>query len=96
MARVAHIRSMIAFADACALLSTATDTNPVSIEVISANREKKVAGTLLRFDKAAKCGLPYSCKDNEMIGVIDLETRKKTAIHWRLLLSINNQEVFWV
>lgn len=90
-----HICYVIAYIDAVALFDSSTKAKPVSVKYVDCNRSKQTGGNLIAVDKAYKCGLPYSCKDNEMRGLINVETNKKVGLHLRLILEINGQEVFY-
>lgn len=54
-----------------------------------------IGGQLVTVEKAQKCGLPYHCADNEMRGVVNLESGKKTGFHLRLVFEFNGLIVYW-
>ena len=67
-----------------------------SIQFMTCHRTKKEGGEILSFNSACKCGLPPSCKGQEMRGIKDMETGKPYAIHNRLIFTINGKEIYWV
>lgn len=68
-----------------------------SILFLTCNRTKKTGGELVEIKNACQCGLPSNYGNlNEMRGIMDMDTGKKTAVHNRLIFQINNEEVYWV
>ena len=67
-----------------------------SVLFLTCNRDKKMGGNWIKIPNACRCGLPPHCKEHEMIGVKDMDTGKKYAIHNRLIFEFNNQPIYWV
>lgn len=66
------------------------------IVFLTANRDKKTGGEIIRLTNAHQCGLPPNCKGHEMRGVKDMATGKPYAVHNRLIFEYNGEEIFWV
>lgn len=66
-----------------------------SIVYDKADTTRGKAGERVFVERAQKCGLPFSCKDNEMRGIVDVSTGKKTGVHLRLIFQFNGQTVYW-
>ncbi|WP_374949626.1 hypothetical protein [Mucilaginibacter sp.] len=64
-----------------------------SMVYLSCHRSKKTGGDWITVENVTKCGLPYSCKDHEMIGYRE-ESGKITAVHLRLVFQINGMQVY--
>lgn len=90
---------MIQLRDALDVMAAADITNPkavpFSISYIKADRKLKSGGQVITIKKAFQGGLPFSATDNEMRGVIDAETNKRIPVHNRLILFVNDKQVFW-
>jgi hypothetical protein len=68
-----------------------------SIVFMTCNRDKKTGGEIVRIDNACQCGLPSNYGNlNEMRGIMDMDTGKKTAVHNRLIFQVDNSEVYWI
>lgn len=65
------------------------------IRFVTAHRIKRNGGEFIHLEKACRAGLPPNCDGHEMIGLRDMETGKPYAVHNRLILDYNKQEVFW-
>jgi hypothetical protein len=63
---------------------------------LKCNRHEKSGGDLVFVDEACCMGLPPNCDGHEMIGIRDMQTGKKYAVHNRLLFQLNNEEIYWV
>lgn len=67
-----------------------------SIKFMTCNREKKTGGDIIELKTAHQCGLPPNCKGHEMRGIKDMETGKPYAVHNRLMLEYDGQEIYWI
>lgn len=68
---------------------------PFSVMFVSCDRTKKSGGEIIMLRNVTKCGLPYSCKENEMRGLRDPLTKKVTPVHLRLIVEFNNERVHY-
>ncbi|CDS92703.1 hypothetical protein BN1088_1431046 [Sphingobacterium sp. PM2-P1-29] len=67
----------------------------VSITFLTCDRKRKQGGEWRTIERAQTCGLPYSVRENEMRGVVDLNSGvKTTAVHLQLIFEINGKRVF--
>jgi hypothetical protein len=87
-----HFSKMIAELDLCKYLDS---KNTFKIVYMKSDLERDTGGQLVTVDKAQKCGLPYHCADNEMRGVVNLESGKKSGFHLRLVFEFNDKIVYW-
>lgn len=65
------------------------------IVYMKADKNRRTGGQLITVDRGQKCGLPYHCADNEMRGVVDMDSGKKTGFHLRLVFEFNDLIVYW-
>jgi len=63
---------------------------------LSADRTRNTGGDLVCLEHACGCGLPRSCQDQEMIGIMDMDTGRRYPVHTRLIFQIDKQEIYWV
>lgn len=66
-----------------------------SITFLNCNREKKTGGDLITLVNAQKHGLRNSPGYRYMVGIFDHSTGNRIAVHERLIIKFNGQEVFW-
>ena len=66
------------------------------VAFLKCNRTKKIGGEYVSLENACHCGLPPNCQDHEMIGIMDMDTGKKFAVHIRLLFDLNKQPIYWI
>lgn len=65
-----------------------------SITFLKCDRTRKQGGDWRTIERAQVSGLPYSVRDNEMRGVIDLDSGMKSAFHIQLVFEINGKRVY--
>ena len=63
-----------------------------SIVFVKCDEKRKTGGQIVTLHDVQKCGLPYHCLDNEMIGVVQPGGRP-VAVHTKLALMFNDQQV---
>ncbi len=78
--------------DSCKYLES---TQTFEMKYMKADEKRRTGGQIVHVEKAQKCGLPYHCSDNEMRGVVNLESGLKTAFHLRLVFEFNKMTVYW-
>lgn len=83
---------MIAELDRCKYLDS---KNTFKMVYMKCDRNRETGGQLVLIEVGQKCGLPYHCADNEMRGVVDLKSGKKTGFHLRLVFEFNDLIVYW-
>lgn len=86
-----HLNDALDVMDNCHHLSTA---ETFSILYMKCSTTHKTGGQWVKIEKAQKCGLPYSVKDKEMRGLVNMESGIKTAIHYHLIYEINGKKVY--
>jgi hypothetical protein len=97
--KAAHIRFMIALADALKIIRQhdyRDGNGSFGVVFLTCNRTDRTGGELIELTEACGCGLPPTCKDHDMIGIKDMQTGKPYAVHNKLLFQINKQEIYWV
>jgi hypothetical protein len=87
-----HISEVIKALDSCKYLESKTTFKMVYMKC---DLERGTGGQLVTIEKAQKCGLPYHCADNEMRGVVNLESGKKSGFHLRLVFEFDDKVVYW-
>ena len=68
--------------------------NVFSITYLKCDRTRKQGGDWRTIERAQVCGLPYSVKDNEMRGIVDMSSGMKSAFHIQLVYAINGKRVY--
>ena len=68
--------------------------NTFSITFLKCDRKRKKGGDWRTIERAQICGLPYSVRDNEMRGVVDLDSGLKAAFHIQLVFEFNGKKIF--
>lgn len=67
----------------------------VSITYLTCDIKRNQGGDWRTIEKTQTCGLPYSVRENEMRGFVDLNSGiKTTAVHLHLIYEINGKRVF--
>ncbi|MBB2149171.1 hypothetical protein GM920_09650 [Pedobacter sp. LMG 31462] len=87
-----HFSEMIKELDSCKYLES---KNTFSMVYMKCDITRGTGGQLVTVERAQKCGLPYHCADNEMRGVVNLESGRKTGFHLRLVFEFNGLIVYW-
>jgi len=64
-----------------------------SITFLKCDRTRKQGGDWRTINRAQVSGLPYSVRDNEMRGVVDLDSGLKSAFHNQLIFEFNGKRV---
>lgn len=70
--------------------------NPLSFSIrfYTYSRKTKVGGEKIEMENAVKTGLPFSLKDNQMIGVkVPHSSHHPIAVNTRLITRFNGQKV---
>lgn len=65
-----------------------------SITFLTCDKTRGRGGEWRTVEKGQICGLPYSVRENEMRGLVDLESGIKAAFHIQLVFKINGKRVF--
>ncbi len=66
----------------------------LSITFLKCDRKRRTGGQWQTIEKGQICGLPYSVRENEMRGIVNLDSGIKTAFHIQLVFEINGKRVF--
>lgn len=65
-----------------------------SITFMKCDRKRKQGGEWRTIERAQICGLPYSVRDNDMRGVVDLDSGIKSGFHNQLVFEFNGKRIF--
>ncbi len=60
---------------------------------LTCDRTRRKGGQWRTIEKGQIQGLPYSVRDNEMRGLVDLDSGIKSAIHIQLIFEFNGKRV---
>lgn len=65
-----------------------------SITFLKCDRSRKQGGDYRTIERAQLSGLPYSVRDNEMRGIVDVDSGMKSAFHIQLVFEVNGKRVY--
>lgn len=69
---------------------------PFDVDYVSCNRSKNTGGEIKKLKGVVKTGLPWSMSSTFMIGVkVPGSGSNPTAIHCRLILKVNGEQLFY-
>jgi len=77
--------------DACRYLKS---SDVFSITFLKCDRKRKQGGEWRTIERAQICGLPYSVRDNDMRGIVDLDSGMKSTFHNQLVFELNGKRIF--